>query len=169
MNGPDGNAGVLRTFDLSKQPFRDAFYKGSNAGYVGTAGFAVVISKHENRAAFIDLQPLFQRMREMYFTTEANFAKTRDAGPGPKQWPYEFDADPTLRPKVVKVVAVTRPTAVLANLTGGAKARAMIASEDGRVGVYKVGGFRASVAKRWCSRHSGARHCPAPSLSRSRS
>jgi hypothetical protein len=141
VNGPDGNAGVLRTFNLSEQRHRDAFYKGPNAGYVSASGFAVVISRYDNKAAFLDLQPLFQRVREVYFTTEANFRKTRDMGPDPKQWPHAFEADPSWRPKVVKVVAVQRPTAVLATMSGGPKARAFIASVDGRVGIWTVGGL----------------------------
>jgi hypothetical protein len=146
VNGLDGNAGVLRTFDLSEQRFRDMFYKGSNAKYSSSAGFAVVIGKYEQKAAFIDLQPLFERVRQMYFTTGENFNKTRDLGPAPGQWPYTFEADPTWKPPVVSVIDVDRPTAVIASMSGGAKARAMIASEDGRVGVYRVGGLATEEA-----------------------
>lgn len=141
VNGPDGHAGALRTYDLSRPEHRDVFLKGSNAEYASTAGFAVVVSKHENKAAFIDLQPLFQRAREMYFTTEENFRKTRDLGPGPRQWPYTFEGEPGWRPPVVKVVDVPQPTAVIASLSGGEKARAFIASLDGTVGLYAVGGL----------------------------
>ena len=141
MNGRDGNAGLLREYDLAKQADRDVFLKGSNTRYGSTAGFAVVIGKYDNKAAFIDLQPLFQKVREMYFTTQENYDKTRDSGPEPKQWPYTFEADPAWKPPVVKVVDVPRPTAVIASLAGGAKARALVASEDGKVGVYTVGGL----------------------------
>jgi hypothetical protein len=145
MNGRDGNAGVLREYDLAKQADRDVFLKGSNSQYGSTAGFAVVIGKHENKAAFLDLQPLFQMVRQMYFTTEENYQKTRDSGPAPRQWPYAFDAQPRWKPPVVKVLDVDRPTAVIASLSGGAKARALIASEDGMVGVYTVGGLAAEA------------------------
>jgi hypothetical protein len=141
VNGPDGHAGVLRIYDLSQQANRDTFLKGSNAEYSSTAGFAVVVSKHENKAAFLDLQPLFQRVREMYLTTEENFRKTRDLGPGPKQWPYTFEGDPAWKPPVVTVVDVPQPTAVIASMAGGQKARALIASLDGKVGIYEVGGL----------------------------
>jgi len=141
VNGPDGHAGLLRTYDLSKQQNRDCFRKGSNAGYASTAGFAVVISRHEGKAAFLDLQPLFQRANEMYFTTEENFQETRDSGPGPKQWPYAFDVDPTWQPALVKVIDVPEPTAVIADMSGGEKARAYIASLDGNVGLYRLGGL----------------------------
>ena len=141
VNGPDGNAGILRVYNLAKQEHRDIFYKGSNKGYSSTAGFAVVVSKAEGKAAFLDLQPLFERVRQMYLTTEENFQKTRDLGQGPKQWPYTFDVDPTWKPTVVKVIDVEAPTAVLATMSGGDKARVFIASQDGTVGVYQVGGL----------------------------
>lgn len=141
VNGLDGHAGLLRTFDLSQQQFRDMFLKGSNAKYSSSAGFAVVVSKYENKAAFLDLQPLFERMRAMYFTTEENYKLTRDSGPEPKQWPPTFDADPGWAPPVVKVIDVPRPTAVIASMSGGKSARALIASEDGTVGLYAVGGL----------------------------
>jgi hypothetical protein len=140
VNAPDGNAGVLKVYDLSQQSARDVFLKGGNAEYSCTTGFAVVISKHANKAAFLDLQPLFERMRKMYFTTPENFRKTRDMGPGAK-WPPTFEADPTWKPPVVKVLSVRQPTAVLASMSGGDKARAFIASQDGKVGIYAVGGL----------------------------
>ena len=141
MNGRDGNAGLLREYDLAKQADRDVFLKGSNSGYSSTAGFAVVAGKYEGKVAFLDLQPLFQGVREAYFTTEENYQKTRDAGPGPKQWPYTFEGEPKWKPPVVKVLDVPQPTAVLASLFGGDKARAFVASLDGKVGVYAVGGL----------------------------
>ncbi|HZZ72125.1 MAG TPA: hypothetical protein VFE24_07710 [Pirellulales bacterium] len=141
MNGRDGNAGLLREYDLSKQADRDVFMKGANSRFGSTAGYAVVIGKYENKAAFIDLQPLLQKVREMTFGDEASFQKTRDSGPGPKQWPYTFDADPSWKPVVVKVLDVPQPTAVLATLTGGEKARTFIASLDGKIGGYAVGGL----------------------------
>jgi hypothetical protein len=55
VNGLDGNAGMLREFDLAQPRFREMFLTGSNSGYSSTAGFAVAISKHEGKAAFPDL------------------------------------------------------------------------------------------------------------------
>jgi hypothetical protein len=144
MNGRDGNAGILREYDLAKQADRDVFLKGSNAGFSSSAGFAVVISKYNQKAAFIDLRPLFQKIHQMYFTDEDDYQKTRDAGPGPNQWPYTFEAAPDLKPSVVTVIDVPHPTAVLATLNGGQKthpAIAFIASLDGRVGMYSAGGL----------------------------
>ena len=146
MNGRDGNAGLLREYDLAKQADRDVFLKGSNAHYGSSAGFAVVTARYENKAAFIDLQPLFERVRQMYFTSEENFQKTRNAGPAANQWPFAFEADASWTPVVVKGIDVPQPTAVIASMSGGAKARAFIASMDGNVGVYTVGGLAGDEA-----------------------
>jgi hypothetical protein len=139
--GPDNNVGYLAMWNPSQQATRDSFRTGQNAGFASTAGYAVVISKHENKAAFIDLQPLFKRVHDLYFTTPENFQKTRNLGPGPTQWPYTFDADPAWKPTVVKVIDVPQPTAVVASLSRGTKARAYLASQDGMIGGYKLGGL----------------------------
>ena len=146
VNGRDGNAGMLSEYNLGNQADRDCFYSGGNRAVISSAGYAVVISKHEQKAAFIDLKPLFQRFREMYLTTDENFKKTRNLGPGPEQWPYCFDADPTLKPQVVKVLSHPNPTAVIASLQEGSGARALIASVDGKIGIYEVGGLCGPAA-----------------------
>jgi len=148
VNAPSGHAGVLRVYDLSKQANRDVFGAGSNARYSSDAGLAVAISRSEGKAAFLDLQPLFATMREMYFTGESNFQKTRDLGPGDKQWPYTFDGHPAYKPPVVKVIDVPTPTAVIASMSGGEKARVLIASQDGTVGVYSPGGLATTAPAR---------------------
>jgi hypothetical protein len=139
MNGRDGNAGLLSEYDLSNQGDRTIFNTGSNLHYSPSAGYAVVISKYDGKAAFLDLQSLFSGMRTAYFTTEANFQKTRDMGDGPKKWPYTFEGDPALRPEVVKVVDVLEPTSVLASPNGGGTAA--VASVDGTITFFNVGGL----------------------------
>ncbi|HMJ88328.1 MAG TPA: hypothetical protein VK530_00845, partial [Candidatus Acidoferrum sp.] len=146
LNGPDGNVTMLSRFNLSIQSDRDIFRTGNNWDYASTAGFAVVISKHENKAAFIDLQPLFERIHDRYFTTAENFQKTRNLGSAPTQWPTAFEADPSWKPRVIKVIDVPQPTAVIANMSGADKARAYIASLDGTVGLYKLGGLATTAA-----------------------
>jgi hypothetical protein len=143
VNGRNGNAGMLGEYNLDKQADRDTFFKGNNAGVTSTSGFAVVASKYENKACFIDLQPLFSGLREMYLTTQENFDKTRKLGPGPKEWPLTFEELPKWKPKVVATVTVTRPTAVICSLEGGNdnKSYACIATRDGAVEVYSAGGL----------------------------
>ncbi|HEY3323777.1 MAG TPA: hypothetical protein VGP72_25220 [Planctomycetota bacterium] len=138
INGKNSQAGDV---DLAQQGMRDSFYQGENKHITCSAGFAVVISRHENKAAFLDLQPLFTYMREMYFTTAENYKKTRDYGPDPKQWPYDFSVDARPKPPVVAVLDVPQPTAVNASLFGGKESRAYIATLDGRMGIYHLGGL----------------------------
>jgi hypothetical protein len=146
LNGRDGNAGMLSTFDLAQQSDRDIFNQGYNADYSSRYGYAVIAGKYENRVAFVDLQPLFERLRAMYFTTEANYQLTRLTGDGPEQWPYAFSADPSWAPKPVGFIEQDEPTAVLATLGGGIYARTFVASRDGQIRIYRVGGL-ASAAR----------------------
>ena len=146
LNGPDGNAGMLRSFDLSRPGDRNSFYKSGNETYTNSAGFAIVTARYENKACFVDLQPLFQHVREMYFTSDENYKKTRDQGPAPEQWPVTFEKDPSWMPKLVTTIDVKEPTAATATFTGGEKARAFIASMDGTVGIYAVGGLATDAA-----------------------
>src|SRR5262249_14862118 len=145
----DGKFLHLGKLELSKQEVRDSFVKGDNRDVGSTAGFAVVTSKHEKKVAFIDLKPLFQFYREMYLTTPENYAKTRKLGPGPKEWPYTFDVEPRCKPRLVQILPLhAPPTALLASPFGGsAKARAFVATVDGKVFVYSVGGLADGTAK----------------------
>ena len=133
---------ILSTARLDEQATRDSFYKGKNKEMIASAGYAVVISKHESKVAFLDLQPLFDHFRQMYLTTPENFAKTKDSGPDPKQWPYDFAADPRGKPVVVSVIKQPTPTAVLGCLRSqGKPANVFVASQDGRIGIYRIGGL----------------------------
>jgi hypothetical protein len=140
----------LCKLDLSKQAVRDSFTKGDNQEFGSRAGFAVVVSKYEKKVAFLDLRPLFQYYREMYLSTPENFARTRKLGPGPKDWPYSFDVEPHAKPRVVHMLQVhAHPTAVHASPFGGSgKARAFVATVDGKVLVYSVGALADDPSSR---------------------
>lgn len=145
LNGRDGHAGLLSSFDLAQQSDRDIFNTGDNGGYSSRCGFAAIIGKYEGRVAFLDLQPLFARLREMYYTTGENYQKTRELGDGPHQWPYTFGFDPAWAPRLVTVVEQPEPTAALATLAGG-EARTFVASRSGQVCIYRVGGLATPAA-----------------------
>jgi hypothetical protein len=139
----------LGKLELSKQAVRDSFVKGDNRDVGSTAGFAVVISKYEKKVAFLDLKPLFQYFREMYLTSPENFAKTRKLGPGPKDWPYTFEVEPRCKPRLVQMLPLhAAPTALLASPSGGsAKARAFVATVDGKVFIYSVGNLAEEASR----------------------
>lgn len=141
-----GKNSFPRDVDLAKPEMRESFYSGENNDILDTAGFAVVTSRYENKATFIDLQPLFAFYREMYFTTQENYQRTRDQGPEPKRWPFAFETDPRAKPVVVKTVPVKEPTAVRATVSGGAAARVYIATMEGRLQIWRVGGLATEAA-----------------------
>jgi hypothetical protein len=135
INGKNAQA---RECDLAQQAMRDSFYSGENKDIPCTAGFAVVISRAESKAVFVDLAPLFLYAREMYFTSPENYAKTTKVGQGPKDWPYAFEVEPRWRPRVVHLIDVPHPTAV--NITyAGSPVHACIATLDGQLRLYTVG------------------------------
>jgi len=142
-NSLNGKFTKLGAVDLSQQSVRDSFIKGENKEQPSSAGFAVVTSKYDRKAAFIDLEPLFQYYREMYFTTAENFGKTLTQGPGPKEWPYAFEAEPRCKPRVISTLRLPGvPTAVHTSPFGGReKARAFIATVEGKLLIYAVGGL----------------------------
>jgi len=128
----------LGLIHLDTQAVRDEFMTGKyKEGIVATSGYAVVTSRWENKATFIDLQPLFAYYRSMYVTTQANFDLTQDA----TKWPYTFETQPDQKPIVLTTVAVDHPQAVLAGrhrYDANALTKAYIASLDGTITAYDV-------------------------------
>lgn len=122
---------------LDKQETRDQVRSGPDQIQVATAGYAVVASRWESKVAFIDLQGIFAFLRERYLTTDAFYkeASVKD----PAAWPYTFQSQPAITPKVVKVVDVPYPTVVLA---GGRRyvddTRVHVAQLDGTLTTYDV-------------------------------
>jgi hypothetical protein len=141
----NGKNSQSKECDFSQQGMRDSFYSGENKNIASNAGFAVVISRAENKAVFVDLAPLFLYAREMYFTGADNYAKTTKIGPGAKEWPYTFETEPRWRPHVVRTIEVPHPTAVSATL-GGPNMHAYIATLDGTLRIYKVGALAGASA-----------------------
>ncbi|MEJ7687550.1 MAG: hypothetical protein WKG52_11435 [Variovorax sp.] len=98
---------------LSDEGKRQTFITGVNKDKMPKAGVAVVISKSEKKATFIDLKPLFAYYNRMYFGNRADFDKTAAVGLAANQWPFPFSAAPEQMPTVIKTVGFNaRPTAV---------------------------------------------------------
>ncbi|MBA3936039.1 MAG: hypothetical protein H0X38_01125 [Planctomycetes bacterium] len=110
---------------------------------IARSGFAVVLSKVGNKAAFVDLQPLLAGVRRNCFTTPELAAKARVFGNEDAQWPYTFKHAPEMKPVVVSTFTVPAPTAVRTSMRAahGRPAIAAIACEKGEVRVYRVGGL----------------------------
>jgi hypothetical protein len=107
---------------------------------VSRTGMAVVLSKSEKKAAFIDLRPLFSYYRDQYLNTDANGwnALLARRGPNADQWPYSFEVAPAQRPNLIKVVSFdNKPTAV--KMTRRSPHRAFIATEEGKLRTFDLG------------------------------
>lgn len=133
---------LYRDVSLSVENNRQTFAPGGcNAGAYAQGGVAVVVSKSESKAAFINLKPLFDYYKSMYFGARADFDRTVNLGQGANQWPFAFSAVPAQTPTLIKMVDLggKRPTAVKAALAG--EQRAWIATEDGTIQIYNLGNY----------------------------
>lgn len=112
--------------------------------WVANAGQAVVASRWENEVTFLDLRPLFQFVRNAYFTTQEKF----DESAGQDTWAYTFDTSPEARPVIVTTLPVTAPTALrVGNMLSGfadgleKSLHAFVANLDGEVHLFDISGF----------------------------
>ncbi|MBC7939988.1 MAG: hypothetical protein H7Z19_09545, partial [Chitinophagaceae bacterium] len=127
---------------LSNESNRQTFVSGVNKDKFAKHGIATVISKSEQKVAFVDLKPLFAYYRKMYFGARGDFDKTTNIGSADSQWPFPFSAAPEQTPTVIKTMAMgARPTAVKSALWNAN--RSWIATEDGKLHIYDLGGYTA--------------------------
>ncbi len=114
---------------------------GGNYGRYAKGGVAVVISKSEQKVAFIDLKPLFSYVNSVYFSS--NVGATSNLGQAANQWPYTFDQVASQMPTVIKTVSLgARPTAVRTTMAANSP-RAWIATQDGTLHIYSLDGYAA--------------------------
>ena len=134
--------------DLDNAGVRTRYLTGDLSNAYARTGVAVVISKSEKRAAFVDLRPLFAYYKQQYFgQPQAAFnAMIANRGTQASQWPYTFDVAGGQRPTVIKVMDLdNRPTAVKVSLA--APFRAFIATQEGKLRVFDLGaGYLNQVA-----------------------
>jgi len=143
--------------DLNSQAERDVWYNQTGSGFKKTArcGYAVLASRAENKVAFLDLQPLFQYYRTMYFTTQANYDQTKVEGPADNQWPYTFAHAAGQTPVLHATLDVKQPTALAAGMPGTKwimrnstvfAQNVYVASMDGQLRMYKVGDLMTTAS-----------------------
>jgi hypothetical protein len=129
---------------LTNQANRQAFLNGEFAWKYAKGGMAVVISKTEKKAAFLDLKPLFTYFNGIYFGGDIGTFNARMAslGQADGQWPYTFAAAQSLQsPTVVKMISLPeKPTAVKTTVWGPNQ-RAWIATQEGMLRVYSLGNY----------------------------
>ena len=127
---------------LSNEANRIRFREGGDQSQrYAKSGVAVVLSKSQQKAAFIDLRPLFEYYQKMYFGTTADYNVTARVGETDGEWPRRFSAAAEQTPTVIKVIDLpSRPTAVKTYLWGDSK-RAWIATQDGTLRIYNLGDY----------------------------
>ena len=155
----DGVSGDLGkdAFDLSKPEIRERWAKGAQGTTrnVTTAlprhGYALITSRAEDKAVFVDLGPFFTWLRTMYTGTQQDYDATTKRGDAPNQWPFAFEHAPKAKPVVVHTMKVPQPTAVATGFPSGDDAtfatKAMITTLDGRLIVIEVGQLASAAAK----------------------
>ena len=127
---------------LSDPNNRNSFKAGGgNYNAYAKTGVAVVVSKSEQKVAFVDLKPLFQYYQSMYFGSDADYNATTNLGSADSQWPRTFTAAAQQVPTVIKTMSLpSRPTAVKA-YQWGANKRAWVATQDGNLRIINLGDF----------------------------
>jgi hypothetical protein len=139
--------------EIENADIRDAARRAKLAddpACAATRGFAVVISRSENRACVLDLAPLFQWVRANRLGPAKLFEATEKPGPGPREWPFTFEIAPAARPTVVQTIAITQPTAVMNGYKDGDPgygSKAVIATMDGTLVLMEVGQLGLASAK----------------------
>ena len=125
---------------LDNETDRQTFVSGSNKGKLPQSAIATIVSKSEQKVTFVDLAPLYQYYRKMYFGARSDFDKTANVGPADSQWPFLFTTAPEQMPTVIKTVSLeSKPTAVRSALWNAN--RSWIATEDGKLHIYDLGGY----------------------------
>lgn len=129
--------------------------------FMAQSGYAVVLSRWENRAVFIDLQGLADFTRKYFAGTQAHYeeAMALRGGPapppgtspdprnGPDRWPWTFAYERSAHGgevslPIVANIEVPHPTAVLAGRYSALDSETVkvhIASVDGTITTYSVG------------------------------
>jgi hypothetical protein len=164
------SAGIINSFIMLDSPMANNRSKmlpgGEDYERYAKGGVAVVVSKSEKKAAFIDLAPLFAYTNGMYLNSAASNLETQNVGLAANQWPYLLADHPEAMPQVVKSLTLAkRPTAVWTTATrsywskddqtrisaypfwatSSHYSRAGIATEGGDLQLYSLGRYAAGA------------------------
>jgi hypothetical protein len=144
---PDGQF-MGYTNPLTSQANRDSFNNGANSGRYAKGGVAVVISKSEKKATFIDLKPLFTYVNGVYFGgSQTDFNATMATlGQADNQWPHAFAYKPQAMPTIIKTIAMSSPPTAVKNTPSSVPARTWLATQDGTMHLFSLGGYATGAA-----------------------
>lgn len=123
---------------------RSGFARDDYERWVGMAGQAIIASRWENKVTFLDLRPLAQFVREVYFGADDAL---RQAAAAPEQWPFTFDTHPEAMPVVAGTIDVEHPKVVRIgnqpskSSKGDNTLKALVGGLDGTVSVFDITSF----------------------------
>lgn len=94
---------------LTNLDARAAFAREDYERRVPMSGQAIIASRWEGKVTFLDLRPLAQFVREVYFGPDDDL---RAQAANQTEWPFTFETNPEAMPVVVTTVDVDAPTTV---------------------------------------------------------
>jgi hypothetical protein len=136
--------------ELATEAGRAAWTAGKDDAHsAAKAGYALVASRDENKVVVLDLEPLVQYERTMYFGTQEKYDQTRNAGSAPDQWPFSFETAKAGVPEIREVLDIPKPSVVVTGFPVGDRSytdakfasKAYVATVDGRLRTYDIGGL----------------------------
>jgi hypothetical protein len=129
---------------MTSEEARTGFARDDYERWVGMAGQVIIASRWENKVTFLDLRPLAQFVRDVYFGPDD--AK-RQAAAAPDEWPFTFETNPEAMPVVAGTLEVDHPKVVrIGNQPGKSTGeqstlKAFAGGLDGKVTVYDISSF----------------------------
>lgn len=131
---------------MTSQAARDGLAREDYERRVPMAGQIVIASRWEDKLVFVDMRPLAQFVREVYFSDDD---ARRQSAAAKDVWPFTFETDPAAMPVVVGTVAVEHPTTLRINNQGSGSdpgdlrkpLKAWVGDLAGEVHIFDISGF----------------------------
>ncbi len=130
---------------MTSQEARNGLAREDYERRVPMAGQIVVASVWEDKVTFLDMRPLAQFVRSVYFGPDDALRQSAGAQ---DVWPFTFETNPEAMPVVVTTVAVEDPTTVRVNNQPGGNddglrkpLKAWVGNRAGEVRIYDISSF----------------------------
>lgn len=131
---------------MTSQTARDGLAREDYERRVPMAGQIIIASRWENKITLVDMRPLAQFVRAVYFSDDD---ARRQSAAAKDVWPFTFENSPEALPVVVTTLDVEHPTTVRINNQGGGSdpadlrkpLKAWVGNLAGEVRIYDIGGF----------------------------
>lgn len=137
---------------MTSQAARDGLAREDYERRVPMAGQIVVASAWEDKVMFLDMQPLAQFVRSVYFGPDDAL---RQSAAAKDVWPFTFETSPEAMPVFVATLEVPHPKVVRVNNQGaGSDAadlrkplKAWVGDLEGKLHVFDISAFAMEAAR----------------------